>query len=318
MKLGVFSPVLASMNLGEALAYLKSLNVDALELGCGGSPGTAHADVLELDKDVKKQDALKKLFDDNGIMISALSVHGNGVHPNKKHAEHATAELEAAIRVANRLGVTRVVTFSGCPGDGTSENPNWVTCTWPPEYSEVLKYQWDEVLIPYWQKKGKYAQSAGVKVCFEMHPGFCVYNTETMLRIREAAGESICANFDPSHLIWQGIDPYAAILKLKDAVQFFHAKDTMLLKENISVNGVLDTKSYGKERERSWIFRTVGYGDCDFKKMFAALKFVGYDYVISIEHEDSLMTPKEGLEKAVNYLKDTMIRENNSSASWWF
>lgn len=319
MKLSVFNPVLGMMKLPEALKYLKSLGVDAMELGCGGSPGTAHADVTELDKSVKKQDELKKLFDDNGIAIAALSVHGNGVHPVKEIAAKATAEYEAALRVASRLGVDRVITFSGCPGDKTGGvTPNWVTCTWPPEYYDLKEYQWNEVLLPYWRKEGALAEKAGIKVCFEMHPGFCVYNAETMLRVRNEASKAIYANLDPSHLIWQGMDPYAVALKLGEAIGYVHAKDTMLLKENVAVNGVLDTKSYGKESERSWIFRTVGYGDIDFKRLLAALKFVGYDYVLSIEHEDSLMTPKEGLEKAVAYLKEIMIRENNSSESWWF
>ena len=82
------------------------------------------------------------------------------------------------------------------------------------------------MLIPYWKKTAEFARNHGVtKIAFEMHPGFCVYNPETILRIREAVGETIGANFDPSHLIWQGIDPVAAIRALEGAIYHFHAKD---------------------------------------------------------------------------------------------
>ena len=317
MKLGVFSPVLASMSLEDALQYLSGLGVDAMELGAGGFPGKAHADIIELDKDKSKVKALKSLFDKYGMEISALSVHGNGVHPDKAIAKTATEEFEAACRVAEQLGVHHVVTFSGCPGDGKGDKPNWVTCPWPNDFTEIFEYQWNDVLIPYWKKEAKVAADRGVKVCLEMHPGFAVYNPQTMLRLREAVGETVGANFDPSHLLWQGIRPADAIKYLGKAVHFFHAKDTYIDRRNTNVNGVLDTKSYALELSRSWYFRTVGYGDCDFKEMISALRLVGYDHVLSIEHEDSLMTPKEGLEKAVKYLQEIMIRESNTGEAWW-
>lgn len=317
MKLGVFSPVLGSMKLEEALQYLSSLGVEALELGCGGCPGKAHADVTELDQDKSKVKALKALFDKYNIEISALSVHGNGVHPDKAQAKVATDEFEAACRVAEQLGVHHVVTFSGCPGDGKGDKPNWVTCPWPDDFTQILNYQWNDVLIPYWNKEAKVADNHGVKICLEMHPGFCVYNPETMLKLRNATSKTVGANFDPSHLLWQGIDPAAAIKHLGDAVHFFHAKDTYIDPTNTALNGVLDTKSYALELQRSWYFRTVGYGGCDFKEMISALRLVGYDHVLSIEHEDSLMTPQEGLEKAITYLKSIMIREPNTATAWW-
>lgn len=317
MKLGVFSPVLAAMPLEDALAYLKSLGVEAMELGAGGFPGKAHADILALDADPKKVEALKHLFDKYKMEIAAISVHGNGVHPDPVVAKVATDEFEAACRVAERLGVGHVVTFSGCPGDGKGDKPNWVTCPWPNDFSDILEYQWNDVLIPYWKREAEYARNHGVKVCLEMHPGFCVYNPDTLLRLRKAAGETIGANFDPSHLVWQGIDPTAAIKHLGKAVHFFHAKDTYVDRRNTAITGVLDTKSYALELDRSWYFRTVGYGCCDFKEMISALRLIGYDHVLSIEHEDSLMTPKEGLEKAVAYLKDVMIHRSNTEKAWW-
>ena len=107
------------------------------------------------------------------MVISALSCHGNPVHPDAKKAQADHDDYLKTIELANLLGVDTIVTFSGCPGDGpTASHANWVTCPWPPEFSQVLDYQWNEVLIPYWKKAGKIAEDAGVKVAIEMHPGF--------------------------------------------------------------------------------------------------------------------------------------------------
>ena len=263
---------------------------------------------------------VKALAEKYEIEICALSTHGNGVHPNSEVAAKATEDFENAVLLAEQLGVETVITFSGCPGDSaTSQYPNWVVCPWPDDFLTILDYQWNEVLIPYWKKEVEFMRAHGVKhVAFEMHPGFCVYNPETCLRLREAVGPEIGANFDPSHLIWQGIDPIAAIKELKGAIYHFHAKDTRIDKYNTAKNGVLDTKHYGQIADRSWVFRTVGYGNDTqyWKEMVTALKTNGYDGVLSIEHEDSMMSIKEGLEKAVAVLKDVLIFEN-AGEMWW-
>ncbi|HZK38980.1 MAG TPA: sugar phosphate isomerase/epimerase, partial [Clostridia bacterium] len=197
--------------------------------------------------------------------------------------------------------------------------PNWVTCPWPNDYLEILEWQWNEVLIPYWKDLVKFSKAHGVdKIGLEMHPGFSVYNTESLLKLRAAVGDEIGANFDPSHLIWQGMDPVASIRELGPAIFHFHAKDAKVDKYNTAVNGVLDTKPYTDEINRSWIFRTIGYGnDASYwKDIISTLRLVGYDYAISIEHEDSLMSQKEGLSKAVSLLKDVLITENVGEA-WW-
>jgi sugar phosphate isomerase/epimerase len=123
---------------------------------------------------------------------------------------------------------------------------------------------------------------------------------------------------DPSHLFWQGIDPILAVRALKGAIFHVHAKDTRIYESNSRINGVLDTKSYLDEINRSWIFRTVGYGHGrDFWTDFVStLRMAGYNNTLSIEHEDSLMSGDEGLRKAVAFLKDVVIRENVGKA-WW-
>ena len=176
------------------------------------------------------------------------------------------------------------------------------------------------MLIPYWKKTAEFCLAHGVtKIAFEMHPGFCVYNPETLLRLRSAVGDIIGANFDPSHLIWQGIDPVAALRELDGAIYHFHAKDTKVDKYNTARNGVLDTKHYTEERSRSWIFRTVGYGNgLDYwREIISNLRLVGYDKVMSIEHEDSLMTPEEGLMHAVEFLSQSIIKEPKPSGISW-
>ena len=320
MKLGVFIVVFGGKTLDEALDKVKELGLDAVEIGTGNYPGDAFCKVDELLENEDKLKEFKKAIEKRGLEISALSCHGNPLHPDKNIAEAHRQVQRKTILLAEKLGVGRIITFSGCPGD--SENakyPNWVTCPWPPDFSEILKWQWEKVVIPYWKEEVEFARKHNVKeICLEMHPGFVVYNPETLLKLREAVGEEIGANFDPSHLFWQGIDPIAAIRKLKGAIYHVHAKDTKINPYTSSVNGVLDTKTYLDEENRSWIFRTVGYGHgYQFWKDFVStLRMVGYDGALSIEHEDSLMSTNEGLTKAVKFVKEILISEPKPKA-WW-
>ena len=320
MKLGVMNPVLNSMSFEEALEYLNSLGVDCIEIGAGGYPGDNHLKPKELLGHPDKIEEYKALLKKNNIEIAAISCHGNPLHPNKETAERFHNQFINAILAAEALGVDTIIGFSGCPGDcDESKNPNWVTCAWPEDYLQILNWQWEEKIIPYWKKTAAFAKEHGIKkIAFEMHPGFAVYNPETLLKLRAAVGDIIGANFDPSHLFWQGIDPVCAIKALKGAIYHFHAKDTRIDAQNCAVNGVLDTKNYGDILERSWVFRTVGYGHGAevWNDIISTLKSVGYDGVISIEHEDGLMSPKEGLEKAVKFLKNTLIYES-AGEMWW-
>ena len=320
MKIGVITNLLGNLPLEEALEYFVSKGIEMVEIGCGGYPGTQHADPDVLLNDDAKLEEFKATIKKYNVEISALSCHANPVHPDKAVAKDFDDAMRKAVLLAEKLGVHQINTFSGCPGD--SENakyPNWVTCPWPNEFGEMLEWQWNEVLIPYWKEFVSFAKAHGVdKIALEMHPGFCVYNPETLLRLRAAVGPEIGANFDPSHLIWQGIEPVAAIRALEGAIFHFHAKDTKVDKYNTAVNGVLDTKPYGDEIHRSWVFRSVGYGNDEtyWKEIISNLRMVGYDYAISIEHEDSLMSQNEGFTKAIDMLKRAVIREEPCTM-WW-
>lgn len=320
MKLGVFTVVLSNFSLEDAIKTLKAKGVEAIELGCGGYPGSTHCNSLELLSDDVKLTELKELVKKYDMVISALSVHGNGVHPDEKIAEDFTNDFKNAVQLAQKLEVDTVITFSGCPGGAKGDkSPNWVTCPWPPDFLDTLEYQWNEVLIPYWKEMTAYAKSYGIKkIALEMHPGFCVYNTQSMLKLREAVGPEIGCNFDPSHLFWQGINPVSSLRALGECVFHFHAKDTKIDEINTEFTGVLDTKHYDDELNRSWVFRSVGYGHSYqvWKDMMSTLRMIGYDGVISIEHEDSLMSGNEGLTKAISFLKEVMMFEEVGEMFW--
>ncbi len=297
MKVGVFSVILGSLKLEQTLDYLAGLGVQAIELGAGGYAGTNHCPVDGLLSSERKSKDFLKMIQSRGLQISALTCAGNNLHPKRKLAASFDRDFRKAVRLANKLGVEVVITFSGCPGGAAGDqSPNWVTCPWPPDYLE----------------------KNGVKVALEMHPGFVVYNPETLLKLRKAVGPVIGANFDPSHLFWQGIDPCAALQALEGAVWHCHAKDTAVHQWNSTTHGVLDTKHYRDELNRAWIFRTVGYGHprhfwCNF---VSTLRMIGYDGVLSMEHEDSLMTPREGLEKGVRFLQSIILQEAKGAVTW--
>ena len=318
MRIGVFTPLLTSFTLEAVLAKLAGYQIRTVELGTGNYPGDAHCKLSMLEDPAALADFRRKI-DDAGFTISGLSSHGNPLHPDSNRAKHDREISRRTILLAEKLNIPVVVDFSGCPGDSAqSIRPNWVTCPWPPEYLETLTWQWDEVAIPYWTEQAKFAADHGVRIAIEMHPGFLVYNPETMLKLRSLAGPSIGCNYDPSHMFWQGIDPIAAIRLLGDCIFHVHAKDTQIYSRNLPLTGVLDTKSYADERNRAWIFRTCGYGHGEewWREFVSTLRMFGYDDVLSIEHEDSLLSPEEGLSRAADFLQRIVPKEP-PAASWW-
>ncbi len=330
MKIGIFTALFHDRPLEEALDYIAQAGIASVELGGGAYPGSRHLDdmggIVALAKDDAKRKKLVNAVKSRGLIISAVSVHGNPLHPNKEIAgDHHTA-FENAVYLAQKLhgdGIMPQATvngFSGCPGDSSrAKNPNWVTCAWPDEYREILDYQW-KVASRYWRSQNRFLKQHGTVFAIEAHPGFLVYNPDTLLRLRKASGDAIGCNFDPSHFWWQGIEPLEAVRVLGKAGAIFHAhaKDTRIDPENSRVNGNLDTKSYGDVLERSWVFRSVGYGHDTawWKDLVSNLRMIGYDYVLSIEHEDSLLSTKEGLQKALDVLKASIVTEEPGPMFW--
>jgi sugar phosphate isomerase/epimerase len=319
MRIGVFTALWGNLSFEEALDKAVAAGVSAVEIGSGGLPGNPHCPVDELlESETKRQEYMGAIAS-RGLILSSFSCHDNPVHPDPETAQKADEDFRKSVRLARLLEVPVVNAFSGLPAGAPGDTtPNWVTCPWPPQFLEMLDYQWNEKTIPYWKEAGKFAEDNGIKVAFEMHPGILVYNVDTLLRLRDAVGPVLGCNFDPSHLFWNGVDPVAAIRKLDDAIFHVHGKDVYADPLNVSVNGCNDNKPYDRIAERSWTFRTIGYGHGlkVWKDIMSAFRLIGYDYVVSIEHEDALMSTDEGLAKAVATLKEAAIFEPPGEMFW--
>ena len=318
MKVGVLTVPLGDQPLGEAIDYLDSIGADAIELACGGFVGDEHLPRWKYLDDENAQARLRDQVTEHDLEVSALATHNNPLHPDDDHAETADTELREAIRLAAQLDVDTVTTFSGLPGGGPNDEvPNWITAPWPTEHEEAHDYQW-EVAEEYWSDLAGFADDHGVNVAIEMHPNMLVYEPTGMERLREVTNDRIGANFDPSHLYWQGIDVTTAIRHLGDAIHHAHAKDTRIYEANARVKGLLDTSPYTDEADRSWLFRSIGYGhgEAHWKDVVSTLRMVGYDGVLSIEHEDSLTSGREGLEKAIDML-DRAVFETEPGEAYW-
>jgi len=329
MKLGVMAAVLADLDLDEACARCRTLGLDAIELPVGGYPGSPFFDAAELLASPAASRRVTQTLAEHGLVLSAISVHGNPVHPDPDRAAADHAAFERAVRLARHLGTDTVITFSGCPGGAPGDRAtNWVTCAWPPDNQEILRYQWDDVLVPYWATQAKLAQSEGVRIAWEAHPGFAVYNPRTLLelsaRAQCAAGLSgppvLGANIDPSHFFWQGIDPVEAARIFGEAGVLFacHAKDCGIDRSEVLRDGVLDARSYGDPNARAWIFRTCGWGHDEtfWRRFISMLRRQNFDGVLSIEHEDLLMSRDEGLGKAVAFLRP-LVPAAPPADPWW-
>ena len=318
MRIGLFTALFPALSLPEVIGKIKPLGIETLEFGTGNYPGDPHLKLDWLRAPAKIREFRQKL-DNEGITISALSCHGNALHPNRAAARAHAETSRKTVLMAEKLGVKTVIDFSGCPGDSDrARYPNWSPAPWPPDFPQLLEWQWEKKAIPYWKKHAQFARDHGVHFAVEMHPGCLVYNPETLLRLRREAGATVGCNFDPSHLFWQGIDPSSAVRALGAAIFHVHAKDTRIYQANSRVNGVLDTKPYSDERRRSFLFRTVGYGHGRefWTDLVSTLQLVGYNGTLSIEHEDSLMSSDEGLVKAARFLNEIVIREK-LKAMWW-
>jgi sugar phosphate isomerase/epimerase len=319
MKLGVFAVLLSDRPFEPMLDTVVELGLETVELGTGAYPGNAHCKPTELLASDAKLRAFRQAIRERGLTISALSCHGNPLHPDRRTAKAHHEAFLRTVALAEKLDVKTVVTFSGCPGsDPKAQQPSWIVSPWPPEFAAALEWQWTERVLPYWTDTAKRCKAAGVRVGIEMHPNFVAYNAETMLRLSAIAPKIIGCNFDPSHLFWQQADPVQTIRALGDRIFHVHAKDCRIDVANTRLNGVLDSKNYTRELERSWVFRTVGYGNdaLVWKDIISALRMVGYDHAISIEHEDSLMSPAEGLRKAIEFLRPIVLSQPKGEAYW--
>jgi len=311
IPIGVFDPVFEKLPLDQMIEKISAWGIEAVEIGTGGYPGNDHCPVDALLADPAKLKAWKKKFEDKNIQVATLSCHGNPVHPDAQHAARDAETFRKTVLLAERLDVKVIVGFSGCPGGSPTDTmPNWATYRWPPEFDQILKWQWSERVIPYWKEAAKFAREHGIhRLAFEMHPGFVVYNPMTLVRLREAVGEEIGANCDLSHLFWQGCDPVEVIHFLGGKGMIFHAhmKDTVMFQHNVARYGVLNFAfTTGELDQASETFRAVGYGHSatTWKEIVKAYMDVGYEGILSIENEDPILPGEVGVERAFYVLKN--------------
>jgi sugar phosphate isomerase/epimerase len=311
IPIGVFDPVYDHLSLEEMLEKISALGIEAVEIGTGGYPGSKHCPVAELLADPAKAHAWKKKFEDRKILVATFSCHGNPVHPDPKIAARDDESFRNTVLLAERLEVPVIVGFSGCPGGSPADKmPTWATYRWPPEFDQVLKYQWDEKVIPYWKQAVKFARGHGIrKIALEMHPNFVVYNPKTLMKLRDAVGEEIGANCDLSHLFWQGCDPVEVIhyLGKRNAIYHAHMKDTVIVKDVAARFGVLNfPEDPAKAAEGSVYFRAVGYGHGAqlWKDVVKAYMDIGFQGIMSIENEDPILPGEVGVERALSVLKN--------------
>jgi len=320
MKLGVLTVPLGDQPVDDALDYLSGLGVDTVEFGTGGYPGSDHLDRTALLDDPEAQQAFLDTVAEYDLEISALATHNNPLHPDESRASEADRELRETVDLAAQMGVDTVTCFSGLPAGGPNDEvPNWITAPWPTEHSEAHEYQWT-VAENYWSELADLADRQGVDIAIEMHPNMLVYEPHGLLELRDRTNSRIGANFDPSHLYWQGIDVTEAIRLLgeHDAIHHAHAKDTKIYESQTREKGVLDTTPYTEEADRSWLFRSIGYGhdESHWNDIVSTLRMVGYERALSIEHEDSLTSATEGLEKAVDVLSRALFTTEPGDAYW--
>lgn len=311
MKLGIFTDGLLHLPFEAALDQIAALGIQAVEIGTGNFSPAPHCDLAKLLHDDAALGKFQDAISSRGLTISALNCSGNPLHPRADKSKHDSQVIHDTILLAERLSLNRLVLMTGCPGTPTSTDfPNWVQMTWPEDFVELLNWQWDSVAIPYWKEMAAFAEQHGVtRLCFELHPGMLAYNVSSFGRLRAAVGATAGVNLDPSHFFFQSMDPLEIIKTLGDAIYYVHAKDTRVDPRNTALYGAMDLRFPLPPREMTWVYRTVGYGHSAgyWADFVSALKSIGYDDVLSIEHEDPLIDAELAVERAVRLLQSVIV-----------
>jgi len=311
IRIGVFDTAFSDLSTEQMIEEINELKIEAVEIGSGNDPGNPHCDRQGLLADEGKRRAYASLFGRNNILISAFSCHGNPVHPDRGKAKREDRVYRETIDLAAMLGVNRVVCFSGCPGDGTGQHPNWIQSLETDEYVRILDWQWNEVLIPYWKDLAHYAKERNVKLAIEMDSGYSVFNVRTLLQLRHAAGDNVGANLDFSGIFQIGVEPTAVIKKLGEegCIYHMHGKDILIDTGNTAVNGLTDLTPYGDLAHRSWSYADIGFGHdlVVWKSIAETLMAVGYDHVISIEHESPFTSNRIGVARSAQALEQVLL-----------
>lgn len=279
MKLGLLTAAFPDATLDEIAEWAAANGFEALEVACWPASegavrryaGVCHIDVERLDDGGARE--LAAGLERRGLSISALAYYPNPLDPDSAERERVASHLTKVIDAARRLGVPAVGTFVGRDKSRSIED-NWATFddVWPPLVA--------------------HAASRGVKIAIENCPmifsadewpgGNNLAFSPAIWRemFRRIPDESFGLNLDPSHLVWQFIDCERAIYEFADRIFHTHGKDVEVRRDGLYERG---TMSAGV----GWqVPRLCGLGQVDWPRFFAALYAVGYDGVVSIEHED--------------------------------
>lgn len=299
MKLGLYSDSLGSLTLAQCLDFCTARGLSHIEFGTGNWSSAPHLDLEALVGSRERRSELAGLLASRNLSLSALNCSGNPLHPGEK-GERNRDVISKTITLAALLGLDRIVTMSGCPAGPGDSHPNWITTSWPPETTQILEWQWTEHVLPYWRETVAFARDHGVRLAFEMHGAQCVYNVETFERLRDAHGDTVGLNFDPSHMLWMGADPVAVARRVAGSVCHVHAKDTRI-EGAARINSRLDAKRVMPVAGRSWNFVAVGLGqDAAFWAcLIDELRAGGYDDVMSIENEDYSLGAEDAVSQAI-------------------
>jgi sugar phosphate isomerase/epimerase len=305
MKIGMVTDSLGHLSFDDMLDTAAKLGIRGVEFNAANWTSAPHLNLKSLLSDTSARKTFAAAVKQRGLDIIALNANGNQLHPTE--GDKQSEALHDTIRLAGELGVETVVLMSGLPeGTAGDKMPNWVVSSWPPETQTMLKYQWEERALPYWAKLATFAQQHGVKkLAVELHGNQLVYNVPTLLRLRKEIGPIVGANLDPSHLMWMGADPLAAIDALGPAILHTHAKDTFINKPVAALTSRLENGSLMDIPGRAWSYITLGYGNGQqfWKDFCYRLRMVGYDGWLSIEHEDVMLSREEGVRKSVELLQ---------------
>jgi len=302
MYLGFLTACLPTVPLREKAEWAAAKGYKALEIACW--PRLNDRDYASSDIDVAKltqteADEIRAMVDQLGLTISSLAYYDNNLDCDLVKRAFVNNHTRQCIKAAKMLGVPAVGTFVG-------RNINKTIADNFDEFTEVFGAIVNE------------AEAAGVQIIIEncpmegwqvpLQPGTISFSPELWDEMfRRVPNKNFGLNFDPSHLFYQLIDPLPLISQFKDRILHVHAKDAELFPEKLSYYGIFNKLLPSTQDAGFWRFRMPGLGQVDLAGMIAELKKIGYEGVVSIEHEDPLYeasTAKiyEGLELGLSYM----------------
>jgi len=320
LKIGIFTILYNELKLEKVLEYVSKLGYEAVEIATW--KGSNHIDIDRILSGGATE--FKRTVEKYGLMISALSNHLEGQLVLGPHDESTDEWFKGTPEEKVKYGMERMKKTAMAAAaldvpvvNGFIGAPNWgAWYIFPPKNEEIFEKGF-EIFAERWNEILDTFETHDVKFAHEVHPQEQAYNIETAERALKAINErkEFGFNFDPSHLIWQGIDPVVFIKKFGDRIYHAHAKDAEIVKENVSFSGITPTGSWTRP-DRGFRFRVVGWGDVEWKRVITALVEVGYDYVLSYEHEDPVMSREDGCEKCIAFLKPLIIKAPLKKV-WW-